>query len=313
MSACTAPGQSGGGQSVGRVDSRRGRSRPPRIVPRCAGAAAVVAGGRRSPRSASCSSVAGLGRCTRPVVAGSKRYSDGIEKLARGLANCATTLDVAKEAHLLLHVETKGEARRRSRQLPEPSVTASTSRATATPSMSAARRGRRVGAAAPGRWRDLRQRRLPAASSPAAPALDAGPLLSSAVEADDDVVVAVGPRRRRPQASACVLPIIVGPRRARARPRRPCGSSRPCAASTVRRCRCPPVGRRSPPTAWPTVPRPVPAGPCSAEPSVAGPAARRPARLASSRGRPEVDRRRGGERGCPPPERLHAARDGGGR
>lgn len=53
--------------------------------------------------------VAGIGAAVALFVAGSQRYSDGIEKLARGPANCVTTLDVAKDATYYFYVETKGE------------------------------------------------------------------------------------------------------------------------------------------------------------------------------------------------------------
>jgi hypothetical protein len=53
--------------------------------------------------------VAGIGGAVGLFVAGSQRYSDGIEKLARGPANCVTTIDVAKDATYYFYVETKGE------------------------------------------------------------------------------------------------------------------------------------------------------------------------------------------------------------
>jgi hypothetical protein len=53
--------------------------------------------------------VAGIGAAIALFVAGSQRYSDGIERLARGPANCVTTLDVAKDATYYFYVEDKGE------------------------------------------------------------------------------------------------------------------------------------------------------------------------------------------------------------
>jgi hypothetical protein len=53
--------------------------------------------------------VAGIVAAVGLFVAGSQRYSDGIEKLARGPANCVTTIDVAKDATYYFYVETKGE------------------------------------------------------------------------------------------------------------------------------------------------------------------------------------------------------------
>jgi hypothetical protein len=53
--------------------------------------------------------VGGIGAAIALFVAGSQRYSDGIEKLARGPATCATTLDVEEDATYYFYVETKGE------------------------------------------------------------------------------------------------------------------------------------------------------------------------------------------------------------
>ena len=53
--------------------------------------------------------VGGIGAAVALFVAGSQRYSDGIEKLARGPANCVTTIDVGKDATYYFYVETKGE------------------------------------------------------------------------------------------------------------------------------------------------------------------------------------------------------------
>jgi hypothetical protein len=53
--------------------------------------------------------VAGIGGAIALFVAGSQRYSDGIEQLARGPANCVTTLDVAKDATYFFYVEDQGE------------------------------------------------------------------------------------------------------------------------------------------------------------------------------------------------------------
>lgn len=80
----------------------------PPVVPVGAG------GGRRRGRPALTALgivliVAGIGGAAALFVAGSQRYSDGIEQLARGPANCVTTLDVAKDATYYFYVENKGE------------------------------------------------------------------------------------------------------------------------------------------------------------------------------------------------------------
>ena len=53
--------------------------------------------------------VAGIGGAIALVIAGSSRYGDGIEKLARGPANCATVLDVAASDTYYFYVETEGD------------------------------------------------------------------------------------------------------------------------------------------------------------------------------------------------------------
>jgi hypothetical protein len=53
--------------------------------------------------------VGGIGAAVALYVAGTQRYSDGIEKLARGPASCVTTIDVDQDDTYYFYVETKGE------------------------------------------------------------------------------------------------------------------------------------------------------------------------------------------------------------
>lgn len=95
-----------------------GPAQPGGWIPVGAGAPPVVptvaGGGRRRGRPVLVGLgvlliVAGIGGAIALVVAGSQRLTDGVEKLARGPANCVTTLDVAKDATYYFYVETKGE------------------------------------------------------------------------------------------------------------------------------------------------------------------------------------------------------------
>jgi hypothetical protein len=53
--------------------------------------------------------VAGIGAAIGLAVAGSKKYEDGVKDLARGPANCVTTLDVDSASTYYFYLESKGE------------------------------------------------------------------------------------------------------------------------------------------------------------------------------------------------------------